>query len=131
MAKKKSAAEPPSQELPVEQVAPVLPPFDSPEYDAPPVKRIPAGKFLHESGLLFEINRTLLHPLGLALEVVVDGDSVTLGDLWDYRHDIEGMLYAPTAFAHGRAKHLGMMAAWGYDAHQKRKAALGFVVQEK
>jgi hypothetical protein len=131
MAKKKVAAESPSQESPVEQVAPVLPPLDSPEYDAPPIKRIPAGKFLLDSGLLFEINRTSLHPLGLALEVVVDGDNVTIGDLWDYRHDIEGMLYDPGTFASGRAKHLGMMAAWGYDAHQKRKAALGYIVQEK
>jgi hypothetical protein len=107
----------------------VLPQVE-PTQEAPAINRIPAGKFLYESGLLFEINRTILHPLGLALEVVVDGDNVTVGDLWDYREDEEGMLYDPATFAAGRAKHLGMMAKWGYEAHMKRKAALGYIVQE-
>lgn len=31
-------------------------------------------KFMHESGLLFEINRKILHPLGLALFYVENDD---------------------------------------------------------
>jgi hypothetical protein len=36
------------------------------------MKTIPAAKFLVDSGLLFEINRKVMHPRGLALEVILD-----------------------------------------------------------
>jgi hypothetical protein len=38
------------------------------------MKRLPAAQFLRESGLLFEINRKVLHPLGLALEIKLNDD---------------------------------------------------------
>lgn len=45
-------------------------------------------------GYLQELNRRFLHPLGLALEVVVNEDgSEELGGIWDYRDDPEGMIY--------------------------------------
>jgi hypothetical protein len=37
--------------------------------------RIPAGEFLLNTGLLFEINRKVLHPFGLALELVEQEDN--------------------------------------------------------
>jgi hypothetical protein len=38
------------------------------------MNRLPAAQFLHETGLLFEINRKVLHPLGLALEIIENDD---------------------------------------------------------
>lgn len=89
-------------------------------------KRIPAGQFLMDSGLLFEINRTMLHPLGLAL-YVNEGDL----ELHDCRDDAEGITYDPAQMAEGRAKYLQMMNAWGYEKQQERKKRLGFIVQER
>lgn len=59
------------------------------------VKRIPIKEF-RKLGCLQEINRRLLHPCGLALEVVIDPETgeETLGGVWDYRDDPEGMLYS-------------------------------------
>ena len=45
-------------------------------------------------GFLQELNRQFLHPLGLALEVVIEDDGTTrLGYIWDYRNDPEGMMF--------------------------------------
>ncbi len=53
-----------------------------------------------EAGYLQELNRRFLHPLGLALEVVVEEDGTErLGGIWDYRDDPEGMRYADDGLA--------------------------------
>jgi len=46
-----------------------------------------------ERGFLQEINRRLLHPCGLALEVVKDGDEWRFGGVWDSRDDPEGIMF--------------------------------------
>jgi hypothetical protein len=51
-----------------------------------------------EKGFLQELNRGFLHPLGLALEVIVpdkdDKDGVwSFGQVWDYREYNEGMTF--------------------------------------
>jgi hypothetical protein len=47
-----------------------------------------------EKGYLQEVNRRFFHPLGLALEVVVEADGTErLGRIWDYREDSEGIYY--------------------------------------
>lgn len=56
------------------------------------IKRMDIKEF-REKGYLQELNRKFLHPLGLALEIVVDGDTETLGGVWDYREDKEGIYY--------------------------------------
>jgi hypothetical protein len=86
---------------------------------AEPVKSIGIAEF-RELGFLQELNRTFLHPLGMALEVVIEecercgGDGVEkyppkeactgcdgagfterLGRIWDYRDDPEGMEFGP------------------------------------
>lgn len=59
------------------------------------VKRIPIAEF-RKQGYLRELNRRFLHPLGLAMEVVDNDDgSESLGGVWDYREDPEGMQYLP------------------------------------
>lgn len=57
------------------------------------IKRIDIKEF-REKGYLQELNRCFLHPLGLALEVVVDDTgNEKLGGIWDYRDDDEGIHY--------------------------------------
>jgi len=52
-------------------------------------------EFVHE-GYLQEVNRLFFHPLGMALEVVVDGDGdYFLGGIWDYRGEPGGILFEP------------------------------------
>lgn len=51
-------------------------------------------KEFQDKGYLQELNRQFLHPLGLALEVAVDDDgNVSLGGIWDYREDPEGIYF--------------------------------------
>lgn len=60
------------------------------------IKRIDIREF-RELGYLQEANRQFFHPLGLALEVQVPETSrgkETLGGVWDYRDDPEGVYYA-------------------------------------
>lgn len=57
------------------------------------IKRIDIKEFCR-MGYLQEINRQFLHPLGLALEVVVNDAGIEkLGGVWDYREDPEGIYY--------------------------------------
>jgi hypothetical protein len=58
------------------------------------IKRIPIKEF-RELGFIQEINRRLLHPCGLALEVILDKETgkETLGGVWDYREDPDGISY--------------------------------------
>jgi len=58
------------------------------------VKRIDIKEF-RKFGFLQEANRQFFHPLGLALEVIIDEETgeETLGGVWDYRDDPEGMLF--------------------------------------
>jgi len=58
------------------------------------VKRINIKEF-REQGYLQELNRQFLHPLGMALEIIIDEEgNEKLGGVWDYRDDPEGMFYA-------------------------------------
>lgn len=51
-------------------------------------------KEFREKGYLFEVNRQFFHPLGLALEIKFDEEgNESIGGIWDYRQDPEGMLY--------------------------------------
>lgn len=96
----------------------------------PPVKHIDIKEF-RELGLVAEINRRCLHPLGLALEVEVDGDgNESLGGVWDYREDAEGIYY------YGDAEYMAGIAAKAARVEQMwaereaaRVEALGYMVQ--
>ena len=93
------------------------------------IKYIPdPARFLVDSGLLWAINRELLHPLGLALAIGIDdAGKATLAGVWDGREDPEGILYAdPTD---GAAKLAKYMADLGNEALASREKALGFRVQ--
>ena len=57
------------------------------------IKRISIKEF-RALGYLQELNRCFLHPLGLALETIINDDgSEKLGGIWDYRDDPEGNIF--------------------------------------
>ena len=88
-------------------------------------------KEFREKGYLLELNRRFLHPLGLALEVVIEDDgSEKLGNIWDYREDKEGIIYDESTINTERAK----IAAEYIDKELSlrasvRKKLLGDVIQ--
>lgn len=57
------------------------------------VKKIDIREF-REMGYLQEANRRFFHPLGLAIEVnIKDNGDHSIGCIWDYREDEEGIYY--------------------------------------
>ena len=72
-------------------------------------------KELFDSGLIFEINRKVLHPLGLA--IAIRGEENTDGkmewtfsnEVWDYRDDPEGINFEVDLFDKGMEKLLTYM----------------------
>jgi hypothetical protein len=87
--------------------------------------------YLLETGLLFEINRAILHPLGLALAVVEDSTGSQKNIIvMDYSSDPEGMIFTEEAYWMGTVKLDKFMEEFGILRLQQRKEKLGFVVQE-
>ena len=85
-------------------------------------------KEFREMGLLQEINRQFLHPLGLALEVQIDeGGNETFGGIWDYRDDPEGILYGEKEID---LKKIETIAEFMHKQHKKRKNTVGYIIQE-
>lgn len=69
------------------------------------VKRIDIAEF-RERGYLQEANRQFFHPLGLAVEIIVDEETgkERLGGVWDYRDDPEGILFPRETLATPEAR---------------------------
>lgn len=90
-----------------------------------------AAKFLYENGLLFEINRRVLHPLGVSLVVVED----TVTGEYDFYglnldDDPEGTWFIPDCFAQGSERLRVFMEKMGLDRLATRQQALGYIEQE-
>jgi hypothetical protein len=77
-------------------------------------------------GYLQELNRLFLHPLGLALEVVLDGDGAArFGSIWDARNDPEGICYGePMDRAKAEHVYAEQQTRWG-----PRRDGLGYFIQ--
>lgn len=89
------------------------------------IKRIAIKEF-HDLGFLQEINRVVLHPAGLALEITLDDGTEFFGGVWDYRDDPEGIIYTT---APDKAKIESVRRE--VDRHRAaRIKLLGSVVQE-
>ena len=87
--------------------------------------------FLKSSGLLFEVNRRVLHPLGLALEVLPEepGEDAARFRLWDCRRDPSGAIFTDDEFLDGLALLTEYMNATGARRLLARQTCLGFRVQ--
>lgn len=93
-----------------------------------PQRNAEAADFLQRTGLLFEINRVVLHPLGLALAVWENDDGAIAGfaGLSDHRDDPDGMIYPESIMVSG----LERLTQFGADAiRAERERRLGYVVQ--
>lgn len=86
-------------------------------------------QFLIDNGILFEINRQVLHPLGLELHFHLNEEGRITGiDLEDNRPSPEPIYFSPEAFEEGREKFQRYMAEAGRRNMQKRRQ-LGMVIQ--
>jgi hypothetical protein len=86
-------------------------------------------KEFREFGYLQEANRQFFHPLGLALEVNIDDETgeETLGRVWDYRDDPEGMNYGEGVIDSEKA---GNVVLEQTRRATERRARLGYWVQD-
>lgn len=76
-----------------------------------------------------ELNRTFLHPLGMALEVVIEEDgSEVLGGIWDYRYDPEGVLYKGLPEESVRERHESVQSH-ARKMYESRMSTHGFFIQ--
>lgn len=71
------------------------------------IKRMDIKEF-RAKGFLQEANRKFFHPLGLALEVIVndDIDEESLGGVWDYREDKDGMFFQPAVISKDKVDYV-------------------------
>jgi hypothetical protein len=87
------------------------------------------ARFLVDHGILFELNRQVLHPLGLELHFDVRDDGGLAGiELLDNRASPEPIYFSPEAFEEGRQKYERYLADAGRRNMQKRRQ-LGVLIQ--
>ncbi len=92
-----------------------------------PDEHIDIDEFQAE-GYLQELNRQFLHPLGLALEVVVGDDgTMTLGGVWDHRDDPEGVDFGE--FGPENQAKAKRVAALSKERRPARVGGIGYWVQ--
>lgn len=90
-------------------------------------------KFLLDNGLIFEINRRVLHPFGLALVVDIDKDNrrqLAITALAE-TDDPEGFIYDSESFVVGLEKFENFLKKSGQVRLDSRKDKFGFIEQEK
>lgn len=85
-------------------------------------------KEFRELGLVQEINRRFLHPLGLAMEVIIDGDTgeERIERFWDARDDPEGWNFGSGMIDPEKARNIMDEEAKRLD-HRER--TLGYGIQ--
>ncbi len=90
-------------------------------------KYLPLDEFV-SSGLLQEINRRLLHPMGLALEVTAeaDGKICSISGIWDIRDDPEGIAFGDGGPDPEKARNVNLMFESKIEARVKN---LGYHIQ--
>ena len=88
-------------------------------------------KEFRESGLLFEVNRCVLHPLGLAISIKIEDDGTEkFAEIWDVRDsDPEGIVFDSETFLDGEKKINQYMENKGNTNLKIRQAKIGFIVQ--
>jgi len=96
------------------------------------MKRIKGfARYMVDNGLLFEINRQVLHPLGLALVADVDYDNpkyLRLDGLYK-TDDAEGVLYDPETFETNQKVYQTFLDKEGRGKLSNRKRILGYIIQ--
>jgi hypothetical protein len=81
-------------------------------------------------GYLQELNRLFLHPLGMALEIDVAADGTeTLGGIWDYRDDPEGIIFDPSEIDEEFVDRAIRISDERHKLVESRLELLGFAIQ--
>lgn len=84
-------------------------------------------KEFREMGYLQELNRQFLHPLGLAIEVILEDDGTErFGQVWDCRDDPEGVIYDPESIEPEKTQRVCLEMVRKFSP---RCEALGYVFQ--
>jgi hypothetical protein len=84
---------------------------------------------LRATGLLFEINRRVLHPLGLALAVEIDDETKRVTDVALLESDDEeGLIYSNADLLENVAKLYPLLPAYN-NRMGRRQRALGYIIQ--
>ena len=99
------------------------------EYPAVTFIENPA-EFLVSTGLLFEINRRVLHPLGLALSLAIGENNETVVKVWNGQAYLEGYEYTDETLKLGLEKLKKYFDDVGTNRTKQRESLLGYVVQE-
>lgn len=94
------------------------------------IKHIDIKEF-RELGFLQELNRQFLHPLGMALSIEIDEEgNESLGGIWDYRDDPEGMLYDDSMLELDKFKsNVEYVKEQWKDKENTRNEILGYMIQ--
>jgi hypothetical protein len=79
---------------------------------------------IRELGLLQEVNRLFMHPLGLSLELDVKTDKLMIAD---YRSDLEGVLFGEGNMTYDKFE---TFRSFKLNRHIDRLDRLGFIQQE-
>jgi hypothetical protein len=90
-------------------------------------------RFLLDNGILFEINRKVLHPLGLVLVTDVDWEDdkkIVINGLYSSDEDLEGIIFDPETFEEGRRRYQEFLEQDGQRRLDARQQKLEFVIQE-
>ena len=86
-------------------------------------------KEFRAKGFLQEANRLFFHPLGLALEVLIDElGNEKLGGIWDYRDDPEGILFEESSIDQEKIDYILNLKE---SKREVRFTVLGGYIQEK
>lgn len=88
-------------------------------------------KEFREQGYLQEVNRLFFHPLGLAISVDIDAvGNETLGVIWDYRDDPEGIIYHPSVVDTEKFRgNMERVAGFKHEMAKSRIEQLGYIIQ--
>lgn len=90
-------------------------------------------KKLTDDGLLFEINRQVLHPLGLSLAVMVNPSNQSAPESLALLEtdDDEGVLFPEDRFIEGATKFSSFMKRSGESRIAARIQTIGFIRQSR
>lgn len=89
------------------------------------IKEMTVKEFV-DAGILHEMNRQFLHPIGLAIDVSVENNELKLGRIWDYREDPQGIVFDKID-----NNTLIVFKNFQKTKHKVRKKTMGFIVQEE
>lgn len=82
-------------------------------------------QYLLDSGLLFEINRSILHMLGIALTVKKNEEGELRLELKDSRLRPDELIFSEEIFEQGKAKREAFMKNFGYEQIRVRQKVYG------